>query len=169
MTKKNLLIFLLVACASALTFAYISQYVFNYQPCILCLYQRKPLFAIIATVLISLTFFKSDKSKKFAILICAALLLVNFVIASYHVGVEKKIFRGPTTCSSTENLNEISNLEDLKNAFTKTKAIRCDEPTFVVMGVSMAAMSALYCLALLIVISWNFRRKILSMLGIQSH
>ncbi|MFZ9470707.1 MAG: disulfide bond formation protein B, partial [Rickettsiales bacterium] len=31
----------------ALLLAYISEFVFNFQPCILCYYQRKPYFAIL--------------------------------------------------------------------------------------------------------------------------
>ena len=141
---KKTLILLALASASALTLAYISQFVFEYQPCILCLYQRKPFFAIIAASVLCLIFFKSEKSKKITFLCCVGFLLINCAISFYHVGVEKKIFQGPTTCTST-NLEEINNLEDLKIAMMKTKAIRCDEPSFVFLGLSMAAWNFLYC------------------------
>lgn len=151
MSKENLprsikqtLILLALASTFALTFAYISQFVFDYQPCVLCFYQRKPFFAIIAAALLCLTFFKSEKSKKLTFFCCIGLLLINCAISFYHVGVEKKIFQGPTTCSST-NLDEIDNLEDLKSAMMQTKAIRCDEPSFVFLGLSMAAWNFLYC------------------------
>lgn len=157
-TAKTILLFLFFTSLTALTSAYIAQYVFDYQPCILCLYQRKPFFAIISLSLIALTFLKNDKSKRGAILLCALLLLVNVVIASYHVGVEKKIFRGPTTCSSDSNLNEIEDLESLKAAFLKTKAIRCDEPAFVIYGFSMAALNIIYCFGLFVVTIF-YRKK----------
>lgn len=162
MPKKNLpktqiLILLALASALALTGAYISQFIFDYQPCILCLYQRKPFFAIIAATLLCLTFFKSEKSKKITFFCCLGFLLINCTIAFYHVGVEKKIFQGPTTCTST-NLNEIDNLEDLKTAIMKTKAIRCDEPSFVFLSLSMAAWNFLYC-AFLVFVSLLFYRR----------
>lgn len=144
---KITLLFLLLSSIAALTGAYISQYIFNLQPCILCLYQRKPFFVIIALTSLALFFLKSEKIKKITIYLCALLLLINAAIAIYHAGVEKKIFQGPTTCSS-ENLNNIDNLEDLKEALSKTKAIRCDEPAFVFLGLSMAGWNVIYCLGL---------------------
>ena len=155
--KIEPLLFLLLGSISALTFAYISQYVFDYQPCILCLYQRKPFFAVIALSLISLTFLKTKKAKKISFFCCVIFLLINCCIAFYHVGVEKKIFRGPNTCSS-ENLNEINNLQDLEKALMKTKAIRCDQPSFVFLKLSMAAWNFIYCLAL-ILLSLSFYRS----------
>lgn len=144
---KPTLMLLLTSSIIAITGAYISQYIFDLQPCILCFYQRKPFFAIIALTFFALFFLKSEKIKKITIYLCALLLLINAAIAIYHVGVEKKIFQGPTTCSS-ENLNDIDNLEDLKEALSKTKAIRCDEPAFLFLGISMAGWNVVYCLGL---------------------
>lgn len=147
-TRKHLLILLVFYSSTALIFAYISQFGFDYQPCILCLYQRKPFFAIIALASLTLIFFKSEQSQKITFFLCIFFLLINAGIATYHVGVEKKVFKGPTTCSS-ENLNDFENLEDLRIALTKTKAIRCDEPSFVFLGLSMAAWNLTYCLFLI--------------------
>jgi len=146
-SSKNLLIFLSLAASLALILAYVAQYIFDYQPCILCFYQRKPFFAVIAFSLVGLVFSKSQKLQKIAVFLCAISLLINCAIAFYHVGVEQKFFKGPSTCSS-ENLEKITNLEDLKNAFAKTKAIRCDEPSFVFLKLSMAAWNFIYCLFL---------------------
>ncbi len=158
-TNKNLLILLGLASASALIFAYISQYFFHYQPCSLCFYQRKPFFAIIAAAVLTLTYFKSEKSKRVALYLCTFFLFINCAVAIYHSGVERKIFRGPTTCSS-ENLNKIDNLEDLKNALMKTKSVRCDEPSFVFLGLSMANWNVLYCLMLLSYIAFvRYQRR----------
>lgn len=147
-TKKHLLILLVFYSAAALVFAYISQFGFDYQPCILCLYQRKPFFAIIALVSLTLLFFQSERSQKIAFFFCIFFLLINAGIATYHVGVERKIFKGPTICSS-ENLNDFEDLEDLRIALAKTKAIRCDEPSFVFLGLSMTAWNLAYCLFLI--------------------
>jgi len=160
-TQKNLLIILLLAASVALISAYVAQYVFDYQPCILCLYQRPPFFAIIGCAALGLIFFRSAKSQKIITFACAIFLLINCAIAFYQVGVEKKIFKGPSTCSS-QNLNNIDNLEDLKTALLKTKAVRCDEPSFVFLGLSMAAWNFFYCLTLflaLIVLN-KFERRL---------
>ncbi|MBU6338450.1 MAG: disulfide bond formation protein B [Rickettsiales bacterium] len=153
-------LFLLISSIAALCFAYISQYVFDMQPCVLCFYQRKPFFAIIALTSLTLIFFKSEKFKKISIYLCALLLLINIGIASYHVGVENKIFKGPTTCSASQNLNEITDLEELKIAINNTKAIKCDEPAFIFLGVSMAGWNVIYCLGLIFVIGFFLKRAI---------
>lgn len=157
---KNPLLLLLSAAIFALGFAYISQYFFNYQPCILCLYQRKPFFLIILTCLAALLFFKSLAKQRISVILCSLFLLINIVISSYHVGVEKKIFAGPNTCSS-QNLDEANSLEELAAALEKTKAIRCDEPSFIFLTLSMTEWNLIYCLGLLgfSLLSLNFSRK----------
>lgn len=132
----------------ALALAYISQYFFGIEPCNLCFYQRKPFFAIIATTAMTLTYFKSEKSKRIALYLSTILLVINFSIALYHSGVEKKIFTLPTSCTS-ESLNNVSNLEELKEVLLETKAVRCDEPTFFVLDLTMANWNAIYCLMLI--------------------
>ncbi len=158
MNKKTALIFLAASAIFALIFAYVSQFVFGHEPCVLCLYQRQPFFAIIAIVAVCLVFFKSNNSKKIALKLCVFALAINCAIAFYHVGVEQKIFAGPTTCSSNNNLNEITDLAQLEAALAKTKAVRCDQPTFFFLKLSMAAWNFLFCLGLIVLtISSRFR------------
>jgi disulfide bond formation protein DsbB len=76
-------------------------------------------------------------------------ICLKTAIASYHVGVEKKIFKGLDSCQSDLKLNEVKNLEELKAAMLATKAINCSEPSFVFLGLSMAAWNALFCLTLI--------------------
>lgn len=153
MSETKSLILLLLAASFALTFVYISQFVFDYQPCILCLYQRIPFVAIIALTLLSLI---TKKFQKIAVIFCVILLVINCGVALYHVGVEQKIFVGPTTCAST-NLNGFDNLEDLRNVLGKTKAVRCDEAQFFFLKLSMAAWNAICCAALAFYFSCNFK------------
>ena len=159
LSTNHLLIFLLTLSSAALTFAYITQYGFGFEPCILCLHERKPFFAIIALTALALTIFKSPLYKKIAFFSSLLLLLTNATIATYHVGVEQKIFKGPSTCSSS-NLNDFDNLEDLKAAMAKTKAIRCDEPSFFFLNLSMAAWNLIFCLFLFCVFSFSYRKLI---------
>jgi disulfide bond formation protein DsbB len=41
-------------------------------------------------------------------------------------------------------------LQDLRNMIAKTKAVRCDEPSFKFLEISMAGWNVLYCLALIL-------------------
>ncbi len=144
-----ILLFLFFSAGFALIFAYISQYIFDYQPCILCLYQRKPFFVALALSLMSIAFFKDKKSQIAVIYLCLFVLAINSLIASYHVAVEQKLFKGPSTCSASSNLNEIEDLQELEVALLSAKSVKCSEPQFFLLGLSMAAWNIIYCLFLI--------------------
>ena len=156
MSRKNLLIFLLSLSTLALISAYISQFAFNYQPCILCLYQRVPFFIISILAVSTLLFAKQKKWQNAIIFSCIALLFINSVIAFYHVGVEKKFFKGFSGCSAA-NLDKIDNLENLKTAIMTQNLVRCDEPQFVFLSLSMAAWNLIYCTTTALIILLIYR------------
>ena len=151
--NKNLLNFTALLAASALVFAYGAEYFFGYQPCILCLYQRIPFFIIIAIAIFAL-FLKNKKLQNLVLYASMALLFINSALAFYQVGVEKKFFQGPDKCSSN-NLENIVDLEELKRAIMATKAVRCDEPQFFFLSLSMASWNFLYCAAILVFLAWR--------------
>lgn len=141
----------------ALVSAYISEFIFNFQPCILCYYQRKPFFAILFVVAMV---FWLKKFHKIGAIFCAILFLSNAVIAFYHSGVEQKFFKGPTTCSS-ENLNNITDLKEFEMAILSTKAVKCDEPQFYFLNLTMANWNFIYSLILFLLVIIIFNKKIL--------
>lgn len=157
MSQQKILISLLASAIIALVSAYIAQYGFDLQPCVLCLYQRVPFFLIIAFCAIAL-FSKNQKFRNFAFYFCVIALLANASIAAYQVGVEKKIFAGPDSCSSNSHLNEIVDLDQLRETLMSTKAVRCDEPQFFFLKLSMAAWNAIFCVALLMIALITRRR-----------
>lgn len=149
-SQNKIMFFLLTASFFALSLAYISQYVFGFEPCILCLYQRIPFFTIFFLSLIIL-FLKQKKIYKFYILLSLLALLINILLAFYHSGVERKFFTGPSNCSSN-NLNNVESLEELEKIILKTKAVRCDEPQFYFLKLSMTNWNLLYCIIIFTVV-----------------
>ena len=147
---NQILFFLIFISFFALSLAYISQYFFGLTPCNLCLYERKPFFAIIAICLLILVFFKEKKAKKFAIFLSLFFLLINAATAIYHVGVEQKIFKLSESCNSTikENYNSI---EELRELLAHVPLARCDDPQFFFLGLSMAAWNIFYCLGIFLI------------------
>lgn len=145
--SKNYLFLALFSSILALISAYISQYIFGFEPCILCYHQRKPFFIIIIISLIFLLIKKLKNYQKFGAILCAFTFLINAGIAFYHSGVEIKIFSGPDSCSST-NFDNINDVEQLRLAMLATKAIRCDEPQFYFLNLTMANWNFIYCLGL---------------------
>lgn len=156
---KACLTILLFGSLLALIFAYISQYVFGFEPCILCFYQRKPFFFIAILTFLGRFLLRKKSRQKLIIIAGIALLAVNAAIAFYHSGVEKKIFTGPSSCSSVD-LAEISDLQELSRKITETQAVRCDEPQFYFLGLTIAEWNLLYCLTLMILVWWMMRRII---------
>lgn len=145
--SKNYLFLAFFASFLALISAYISQYIFGFEPCILCYHQRKPFFIIIVISLIFLLIKKLKNYQKFGAILCALIFLINAGIAFYHSGVEIKIFAGPDSCSSS-NFDNIDNIEQLRVAMLATKAIRCDEPQFYFLNLTMANWNFIYCFGL---------------------
>lgn len=155
--QNQILFFLILASVFALLLAYISQYFFGLQPCNLCLYERKPFFAVIAICLLILVFFREKKAKKFAIFLSMFFLLINAAIAIYHTGIEQKIFKLSESCNSTipENYNSI---EELKQLLANAPLARCDEPQFFFLGLSMASWNIFYCLGLFFTTLFLYRK-----------
>jgi disulfide bond formation protein DsbB len=152
---KNYLFLAFLASFMALISAYISQYIFGFEPCVLCYHQRKPFFIII---IISLFFLLIKKYQKIGAILCALAFLINAGIAFYHSGVELKIFAGPDACSSS-NFDNIDNIEQLRIAMLATKAIRCDEPQFYFLNLTMTNWNFIYCVGLVLFLIFLPRNK----------
>jgi disulfide bond formation protein DsbB len=139
---KFILIICFISSFLALITAYISEYVFDYQPCILCLHQRKPFWVIY--IISSLLFFVKQKNfLKILSTICILSFLVNIGISFYHSGVELHWFDGPKNCSAN-NLNDIENIDELTTKILATKAVRCDIPQFYFLSLTMTNWNLIY-------------------------
>ena len=128
---------LLLAAVAILATAYISQYVFHYDPCILCLYQRKPYFVVIALSLLALLL---DGRKpcwaRGALYGCAAAFAVGIGLAFYHTGIEQTWWAGTQACGDA-TLPVAGDIDALR-AYLETKRVtRCDVPTWKLFGLSM--------------------------------
>jgi len=156
-TKISVHLVLLIASLFALLLAYISQYLFGLQPCILCHYQRI-IFWLIA--LNSLIFFciKPLQTQIFGKILAIILVVANLGVAGFHSGVERKIFfLGSCSAQNTE-LENITDPNLLLSALQQTNAVRCDQPQFKFLGLSMADYNVFYCLFLLFYIFYTIKK-----------
>jgi disulfide bond formation protein DsbB len=154
-SHKLILSFLLLTSLFALLSAYISQYIFGLQPCILCIYQRIPFFVVIFLTIFAIFIIKDIKWRKLIIKLSLATLLFNTFLAIYHVGVEQGFFIFDK-CADT--ITNTSNLEELKRQIMATKAVRCDEPQFYLFGITMAGYNIIYCLGIIILSILTYRK-----------
>ncbi len=132
--------------AFSLTAAFIAQYGFGLQPCILCLYQRIPFAVTLILSLAGLALHKREKlDARLVIAVCAAAFAANAVIASYHVGVEQHWWASFLEGCAVPDLGK--DPETMLQTIMNAKAVRCDQIAWVdpVFGASMAVYNALLC------------------------
>ena len=142
--SKYLPPFLSLSSAIALlSIAYFLELFLNLIPCDLCLQQRGVHFLIILASLIcivSINFKKINKLLDFLVII---LWFTSSVFAFYHFGIEKKFWSGFSSCTSKINFNE-----DTLNNILSTDTLRCDNPQFEILNISLAGWNGLVSLIL---------------------
>ena len=144
--KKNWFGILIFVSFVALGSAYIAEYIFNLEPCKMCLKQRHPYYFLI---IISLIFFLFKKQKKFLLFIFNELALIYGLFYSlWHVGIEQKIFKGPASCSGT--LSQTNSIQNLKEQITSQSVVNCSEISWVILGFSAATINSILLLFILI-------------------
>ena len=122
----------------ALLFALFLQYVFGYEPCRLCMFQRYVYVILIMISMIGL-FYYTNKVIHF-------LLLISFMtvtsISFWHMGVELQWWAASLECSGmTENIGSLK--EELKNINDKPVA-SCDQISPKLLNVSLVQWSFVF-------------------------
>ena len=132
--------------------AYILEFLYNFPPCELCIYQRIPYFFILFICIIS--FFMEYKNIHFYSIFF--LFFTSFLIAFFHSLVERGIVEYSSGCtSSVENFESI---EDLRLHLDSVPLTKCDEILFSVMGFSLANINSIISLSLVLFNIYFVRR-----------
>ena len=147
---SNKKIIILVFSLISLVIAYISEYFFEIQPCKLCIYQRIPYIIITIIVVIDLTKLFKKLSSKIISLIIEILLIVNFSIAIFHYGIEKRFFKFQSGC--VNNLNNTGNFEDYKKMLVNQDYVLWDQVSYEFLGVSKNIWNIVYTIVFFILI-----------------
>lgn len=123
------------------------QYGFGLYPCTLCIYQRIPYGALIVLGLaVYLT--RNPSLSKALVLLCMLALLAELGLAGYHVGVEKGVFEGTSSCSP--EVGGALSMEALKAMIESAPIASCKDVAGSFMGLSIPAWNALFALSLLL-------------------
>lgn len=134
------------AAIAALCIAWIAQYGFGLAPCELCYWQRYGYWAAIAIGLVAIFMPARSVARRILLWLLALAFFVTAGIALFHVGVEQKWWQGLTTC--TGDLGGAVSTQDILDAIENAPIVRCDEPAFVLFGISMAGYNLILALAL---------------------
>ena len=130
---------LLLLSILSITFALIAEYIFNLQPCELCLKQRHPYYFFIIVILFTLFIFKNFKILPSLLITLGSLYGIFYSV--WHVGVENQLLKGPSGCSTGLSISTDTN--DLKNQILSKQIISCDEVIWSFFGISAATLNTL--------------------------
>jgi disulfide bond formation protein DsbB len=129
---------MLLASAGALAFAFVAQYAFGLEPCVLCLYQRWPYAAAILLMGVAVA---RPAPRSRLLLLAALVFAVGGGIGAYHVGVEQHWWAGTEACQGG---GAAQTVEELRRQLLGRRPVRCDEPSFVFLGLSMAGWNVVF-------------------------
>ena len=121
--------------------AYWFQYGVGLAPCDLCYWQRWPHMLAIAAGLAALALRGRPRVATALVLLAIAALVATAGIGVFHAGVENHWWQGPQACSGA--IPTGLSAEQLKKALFGAKMVRCDEPAWMLLGISMAGWNAL--------------------------
>lgn len=141
---------LAAASAGALAMAFMAEYVYGLDPCILCLYQRAPyVIAIMLSLITVWIYYMAPRLAAWMLALLGLTFSANTVFAAYHTGVErgwwKSFLEGCAVPSLQGNITDV-----LAQIEARTDAPRCDEIPWAdpLLGLSMANFNVLFCAAL---------------------
>ncbi len=144
--------------AGALAVAFILQFGFGVQPCILCLYERVPYALLAATGAVGVVF-AGGTARRWLVGLCAIILFAGAGLGGYHVGVEEHWWQAVTGCAVAPTAS--LSIEDLQAAL-HTPMKPCDQVDFRVAGLSLAGINGLLSAGLAILyatVFWQLRRR----------
>ena len=142
--RKNFyLVILFISLISIISALYI-EYILQYEPCKLCIYQRLPYIAAIFISIVGFNYSTNDKILIITIMVFA----ISAIISGYHFGIENNLIQEISSC--TNNSLDISNKSKLLESLNKSMPVDCKDATFKILGISLAAINTI--LSILIVI-----------------
>ncbi len=143
---------ILAVSAAFVTTAFVAQYVFDVEPCVLCLWQRVPYVAAAALSLVGVATFGKNSALGGAILwLCALAFLCGMGLAVFHTGVEQHWWLGTSGCAIRPLADAVSALGEavpLREQLLNTVAASCDRINWTFLGLSMANWNVPASLAL---------------------
>ena len=145
--RKNTEYLLVIISFCILVSTLLVEYILNFPPCNLCIYQRIP-YLLIIILGIGLIYFKKNKEFLFVFII---LQIVNFFIAFFHSLVERGIINYEMNCTSTGS--DIQTIEELRSFLDNVPIAKCNEILFSIMGLSLANFNLLVSILLII---WTY-------------
>ena len=143
LNARTLVLIAAAGSAALLLGAWGFQYIGGLAPCKMCIWQRWPHGIAVLAGGLSLV------SLPLAAAVGLLASLVGTGIAIFHSGVERSLWEGPTTCTSTNDLGALSP-QQLLDQIMAAPLVRCDEIPWQMFGLSMANWNAVLSAGLVV-------------------
>jgi len=112
---------LFIISALALISGYIMQYMFGYEPCELCVYQRYVYYAIMINSALYIAYQKRNQRFLF---LSSFLTLLGIIISGFHSAVERGWVRYHSQC--TGHIEDANSLEAFIQSINQAPLTQCD-------------------------------------------
>ncbi|MES2253227.1 MAG: disulfide bond formation protein B [Pseudomonadota bacterium] len=150
-TPRGIALVLFVVAFAALLFALAAEHFWRVKPCVLCMYQRYIMLALIGAAVVG--FFAQARVFSW---VYALIVVAGLSISGYHIGVEQHWWKGPDACSASAPVVDAkaSQADQIKAFRAKmnqqpTTITRCDEVNWRILGVSATIWTFVLYLGLL--------------------
>jgi len=141
---RTLPLFVLVTSAIVMATVLLAQYWGGLAACELCLTERWPWDVAIVIAFVA-TLVGSRPALPWVALSLAAVFVVGSALGFYHFGVEQHWFAGPSACADT---GTPTTLVELKAQLMRQQPVRCDEPAWTFLGISLAGWNLMASLVM---------------------
>ena len=107
--RKNFYLIIFLISVSSILLALYVEFVLEFKPCNLCIYQRIPYLAAILISFIGFNYYKNDN----ILIILIIIFILSAIISGYHFGIENSFFDELSSCAnnSLDLLNKKELLE----------------------------------------------------------
>src|ERR1700722_7630342 len=140
-SSEKILLGITLICVGVLGAAYCMEHYFGILPCKMCLYERNVFMVVGAFSFISF-FLAPARFHSFALIILGFIFIGGSLLAGYHVAIQQHWVSLPTFCASND-FSDLDSVESLRNQMLKTPFVRCDQVTWTLFGLSLAAYNAI--------------------------
>lgn len=157
-SPAKILLAIALICVGVLITAYIMEHLFGVLPCQMCLYERN-VFMVVGIASCLSYFLVPARFHSSALIIIGVVFMGGSALASYHVAVQQHWVSLPSFCAANE-FGGLDSVEALKAQMMKTPLVRCDQVTWSLFGLSLAAYNALLSFIMAITCwAWVKRRR----------
>jgi disulfide bond formation protein DsbB len=131
------------------------EHFFGVLPCQMCLYERDVFIGAGGLSLLSFILF-SSRFQRYTLIGLGFVFIGGALLAAYHVAIQHHWVALPSFCAS-HDFGSPDSVEALREQILKTPLVRCDQVTWSLFGLSMAAYNALIFLFLALT-CWKWAR-----------